>query len=61
MDPQNVYYLLKQIPKGRVTTYGAVAKALGKPKKKREFVRSGVSSSPCRNRLANNELNLLLF
>ena len=27
---ESVYYLLTLIPKGRVTTYGAIAKALGK-------------------------------
>jgi len=32
MDPQNVYRLLKQIPRGRVTTYGAIARALKQPK-----------------------------
>jgi len=31
MNPQNVYRLLKQIPEGRVTTYGAIARALKQP------------------------------
>jgi len=35
MDPQNVYRLLKQIPRGKVTTYGAIARALGQPKANR--------------------------
>ena len=32
MDPKNVYRLLKQIPRGKVTTYGAIANALKQPK-----------------------------
>jgi methylated-DNA-[protein]-cysteine S-methyltransferase len=32
MDPQNVYRLLKQIPRGKVTTYGVIACALKQPK-----------------------------
>jgi len=32
MNPQNVYRLLKQIPRGKVTTYGAIARALKQPK-----------------------------
>ena len=32
MDPQNVYRLLKQIPRGKVTTYGAIARTLKQPK-----------------------------
>jgi len=32
MDPQNVYRLLKHVPRGRVTTYGAIARALKQPK-----------------------------
>ena len=31
MNPQNVYRLLKQVPVGRVTTYGAIARALKQP------------------------------
>lgn len=31
MNSQNVYRLLKQIPRGRVTTYGAIARALKEP------------------------------
>ncbi|MFH2068583.1 MAG: methylated-DNA--[protein]-cysteine S-methyltransferase [Candidatus Omnitrophota bacterium] len=32
MKPQSVYALLKQIPRGRVTTYGAIARVLKEPK-----------------------------
>ncbi len=32
MNPQNVYRLLKQIPGGKVTTYGAIARALKEPR-----------------------------
>ena len=32
MDAQDVYRLLRQIPSGRVTTYGAIAGALKQPK-----------------------------
>lgn len=32
---QSVYDLVKEIPKGRVTSYGAIAKALGTPKSSR--------------------------
>jgi O-6-methylguanine DNA methyltransferase len=32
---KRAYELLCQVPKGRVTTYGAIAKALGKPKSSR--------------------------
>ena len=32
MDKQDVYRLVMQIPRGRVTTYGAIAKALGNPR-----------------------------
>ncbi|MGC8831940.1 MAG: MGMT family protein [Thermoproteota archaeon] len=31
IDRRLVYELLKQVPKGRVTTYGALAKAVGHP------------------------------
>ncbi|MEM2940255.1 MAG: MGMT family protein [Thermoproteota archaeon] len=31
IDRRHVYELLKQVPKGRVTTYGALAKAVGHP------------------------------
>ena len=31
MDPQSVYHLVKQIPRGKVTTYGAIARALKQP------------------------------
>jgi len=37
MGPQNVYRLLKQIPVGRVTTYGAIARALEQPKASRRI------------------------
>ena len=33
---QDVYELVRQVPYGRVTTYGALAKALGKPKGARQ-------------------------
>ena len=33
---QMVYQLVRQIPKGRVTSYGAIARALGDPRKARE-------------------------
>lgn len=33
---QDVYALVRQVPAGRVTTYGAVARALGKPKGARQ-------------------------
>ena len=32
---EEVYELLKTIPKGKVTTYGDIAKALGKPRSSR--------------------------
>lgn len=32
---QNVYDLVKEIPTGKVTSYGAIAKALGTPKSSR--------------------------
>ena len=32
---EEVYALLKTIPKGKVTTYGDIAKALGKPRSSR--------------------------
>ncbi|MCX5642088.1 MAG: MGMT family protein [Candidatus Omnitrophica bacterium] len=35
MDPKNVYHLLKQVPRGKVTTYGAIARALKHPKASR--------------------------
>lgn len=28
---QQVYHLVRQVPEGRVTTYGAIAKAMGEP------------------------------
>ncbi|MEM3470038.1 MAG: MGMT family protein, partial [Thermoproteota archaeon] len=31
IDRRLVYELLKQVPKGRVTTYGALARAVGHP------------------------------
>jgi methylated-DNA-protein-cysteine methyltransferase-like protein len=32
---QNAYRLVKKIPRGRVTTYGQIAAALGKPRSAR--------------------------
>lgn len=32
LDPQLVYALVRQIPRGRVSTYGAVARAAGNPR-----------------------------
>jgi len=32
---KHAYELLRQVPSGRVTTYGAIAKALGKPRSSR--------------------------
>lgn len=32
---KRAYELLRQVPSGRVTTYGAIAKALGKPRSSR--------------------------
>lgn len=32
---QCVYQLVRQVPEGRVTTYGAIAKAMGEPKASR--------------------------
>ena len=46
MDPQNVYRLLKQIPGGRVTTYGAIACALKQPKSGRR-VGQILKQNPC--------------
>jgi methylated-DNA-protein-cysteine methyltransferase-like protein len=34
--PQQVYALVRQVPKGRVITYGAIARVLGDPRKARE-------------------------
>ncbi len=33
---QRVYDIVKQIPKGKVTTYGAVARAIGAPRSSRQ-------------------------
>lgn len=33
--PQRVYRLVRHIPEGRVTTYGAIARALGSPRSAR--------------------------
>jgi O-6-methylguanine DNA methyltransferase len=35
IDPEEVYVLTKQVPRGRVTSYGALAAAIGKPKASR--------------------------
>lgn len=32
MQAEEVYHLVRQIPEGRVSTYGAIAKALDKPR-----------------------------
>ena len=34
--PQRVYAIVRQVPRGRVITYGAVARLLGDPRKARE-------------------------
>ena len=46
MDPQNVYRLLKQIPRGKVTTYGAIARTLKQPKAGRR-VGQILKQNPC--------------
>ncbi|MFA5393593.1 MAG: methylated-DNA--[protein]-cysteine S-methyltransferase [Candidatus Ratteibacteria bacterium] len=46
MNPQNVYRLLKQIPGGRVTNYGAIARALKQPKAGRR-VGQILKQNPC--------------
>ncbi|MBU2495204.1 MAG: MGMT family protein [Candidatus Omnitrophota bacterium] len=46
MNPQNVYRLLKQIPRGKVTTYGAVARALKQPQAGRR-VGQILKQNPC--------------
>jgi methylated-DNA-protein-cysteine methyltransferase related protein len=33
---ERVYALVRQVPEGRVVTYGAIARALGEPRKARE-------------------------
>ena len=41
-----VYQLLKKVPPGRVTTYGALAQALGRPKASRA-VGNALHANPC--------------
>jgi len=46
MNPQNVYRLLKQIPRSKVTTYGAIARALKQPQAGRR-VGQILKQNPC--------------
>ena len=60
--PERVYEIVAQIPPGRATTYGAIARALGNPRGAREvgWALNGVpegSQLPC-HRVVDREGNL---
>lgn len=60
---QRVYQLVKQIPRGKVTTYGQIAARLGKPRAARAvgnaLHQNPFSSVPC-HRVVNREGKLAI-